>query len=114
MVCFSFFARSRSRLPKLVPLLAISPQFRTRVGRRPEPAARSRDSGSDDPNVLRLLALAAGRDVELDPLTLLEGAVPVALDVREVDKHVVAALASDEAVALLIVEPLHGASSHFV
>ena len=44
----------------------------------------------DGADVLRLFALPTGGDVELDLLTLFEGAVAAALDRREVDEHVVA------------------------
>ena len=44
-------------------------------------------------------------------LALVEGLVAVALDVGEVDEHVVALLAGDEAEALLGVEELHGTCS---
>ena len=67
-------------------------------------------SGSDDPDVLRFLALAAGSDVELDVLALFERLVAGALDVGEVDENVSALFPGDESVALLGVEELHGAS----
>src|SRR5215211_804778 len=73
------------------------------LGRGP---GRARSDGS---NVGRLLALRAVDDVELDGLALREGLVPLALDRREVDEHVVLALARDEPEALLVAEPLHGA-----
>src|SRR5215204_3433933 len=63
-------------------------------------------------DVLRFLALLARADVELDPLTFLEGAVAVLLDCRVVDEDVVAVFALDEAVALLGVEPLHSSCRH--
>src|SRR4051812_48011547 len=66
---------------------------------------------SDDADVLRLFALAAGADVELDGLAFLEGAVAGALDRREVHEHVGPVLTGDEAVALLRVEPFHTACS---
>src|SRR5262245_40843784 len=65
-----------------------------------------RSETSDGPDVLRFLALAAGRDVELDALALVEAAVPVTLDRRVVHEDVVAPFDGDEAVALLGVEPL--------
>jgi len=46
----------------------------------------------DDSNVLGLFALPAGGDVELDALTLVEALVALALDVGEVDEHIVATL----------------------
>ena len=65
----------------------------------------------DDSNVLRFLALPAGSDVELDALTFVEALVALALDVGEVDEHIVALLTRDEAEALLGVEELHGTCS---
>ena len=69
---------------------------------------------SDRADVLRFLALSAGSDVELDALTLVERLVALALDVREVDEHIVALLPGDEAEALLCVEELHGACSQLI
>src|SRR5437764_15359358 len=69
------------------------------------------DSG-DDAYLLRLRALLALRDFELDALPVLERLVPVHLDRREVDEHVLPPVDRDEAVALLAVEPLHGALCH--
>src|SRR3954454_1076403 len=74
-----------------------------------QPAARS--ASSDEPDVLGLFALAAGREGELDALTLFEGLVTRTLDVRVVNEHIVAAVAGDEAEALLSVEELHSACS---
>ncbi len=48
---------------------------------------------SDDADVLRFFALAAGSDVELDALTLVEGLVAASLDVGEVDEDVITLLA---------------------
>src|SRR5437764_804353 len=76
--------------------------------------ARGRERGSDGSDVLGLFTLAAGRDVELDPLTLLEGAVARSLNRGEVNEDVVGAFTRDEAEALLCVEPLHGACCHCV
>src|SRR4051794_11039053 len=67
---------------------------------------------SERTDVLGFFALASGGDVEFDALTLGEALVAVTLDCGEVDEHVVATLTSDEAVALLAVEPLHGALCH--
>ena len=72
---------------------------------------RSGTVESDHPNVLCFFTFAAGGDVELDALALVEGLVAVALDVGEVDEHIVALLTGDEAEALLGVEELHGACS---
>jgi hypothetical protein len=48
---------------------------------------------ADDADVLRLFALPAGSDVELDTLPLIEGLVALALDVGEMDEDVVALFA---------------------
>src|SRR5215510_9100669 len=83
--------------------------WRWRQERR-ERRSRERERGaSGDADVLRLFTLPAGADVELDVLTFLQGAIPAALDRREVDEHIGSVLARDEAVALLRVEPFHGA-----
>ena len=42
-----------------------------------------------DADVLRLFTLTTGSGVELDALAILEGLVPIGLDRREVDEHVV-------------------------
>src|SRR5947209_7438716 len=63
--------------------------------------------GLDRLDVRRLLSLGSFHDVELYCLALAEGAVAFADDRREVDEHVVAVRASDEAVTLLVAEPLH-------
>src|SRR5690606_27348072 len=67
---------------------------------------------SHHPDVLRLVALAAGADLELDLLAGLERAIALALDVGVVDEDVVHPVARDEAVALLGVEELHRADCH--
>src|SRR4028118_1168974 len=59
-----------------------------------------------------LATLGAIDDLELDGLAVFEGLVAVGLDLRPVDEHVVLALDGDEAVALVSVEPLHGAAHH--
>ena len=71
-----------------------------------EPPARCRrldqePPGSDDPNVLRFLALSAGSDVELDPLAFLERPVTTALDVGVMYENVLTLLSGDESEALL-------------
>ena len=45
---------------------------------------------SDYANVLRFLTFAARGHIELNVLTLFEGLVAAALDVGEVDEHIVA------------------------
>src|SRR5689334_16544949 len=68
---------------------------------------------SERANLLRLRALLALGDLELDPLVLLQSAVPARLDGREVDEHVsTPAVDGDEAEALVCVEPLHGSLRH--
>jgi hypothetical protein len=65
---------------------------------------------SDEANVLGLLTLAARGDLELDSLTLRKRLVALGLDVRVMDKHVIAIFTADEAVPLVVVEELHSAS----
>jgi len=65
-------------------------------------------------DVRRLQALRALGHVELQRLTLGERLEAVALNRGEVDEHVLAAIRlGDETKALRLVEPLHGATSHF-
>src|SRR6476646_1608095 len=74
---------------------------------------RSSLSRSERADVLRLRALRALGDVELDLLVLVQRLVAVGLDGRVVHEDVVAAvLLRNEAETLLGVEPLHGALSH--
>src|SRR6187551_3042492 len=74
---------------------------------------RNVGSGSESPDVLRLGALGALGDVELNLLVLVEGLVALRLNRRVVHEDVVAAvLLRNEAETLLGVEPLHGALSH--
>src|SRR6266516_3650940 len=70
------------------------------------------DCESDGADVLGFLTLPARADVELDALAVLERLVPVALDLRVVDKDVLAFVTRDEPVTLLRVEELHSACSH--
>ncbi len=67
---------------------------------------------SDDPHLLGLRTLGALADLELHPLAVFEAAVPIHLDGGVVNEEVISAVYGDEAVALLGVEPLHGALSH--
>src|SRR3954453_5329889 len=68
---------------------------------------------SDRADVLRLQALRALSDLELDPLVLVQGAEALRLDRRVVHEHVgPAVLLGDEAEALLAVEPLNCSQSH--
>jgi hypothetical protein len=68
--------------------------------------------GLDHPDVLRLFAFAAGSDVELDALTVLERLVTVSGDIRKVNEDVIALLARDEPETLFRVEELHCALYH--
>src|ERR671934_2216809 len=65
--------------------------------------------GLDRLDVRRLQALVALHDLELDLLTLGQRLVAFPCNRREVDEDVFAAFALDEAVALLVREPLDGA-----
>src|ERR1700748_3526946 len=66
-------------------------------------------SGSaDGANAAGLQALVALRDLELHPLTLGKALVAIALDLREVHEDVLTTVLLDEAVALLVTEPLDG------
>ena len=66
----------------------------------------------DYDDLVGLRASVALRDLELDPLSLFEGAVAIRLDSREVDEDVLATVDGNEAVSLVRVEPLDGALSH--
>jgi RimJ/RimL family protein N-acetyltransferase len=69
--------------------------------------------GSDRADVLRLRALGALGEVELDLLVLVQGPEAVRRDRRVVHEHVgAAAVLGDEAEALFAVEPLHCSASH--
>src|SRR3954470_2311012 len=84
----------------------------TSCGTSPRSAPRSSFSNaSERPDVLRLFALAAGRNVELDLLAFMQRLVTIALNVGVVDEHVVATLAGNESEALLGIEELHGTCS---
>src|SRR6266540_963470 len=83
----------------------------------PAPMIRSRavrpGQWSDNANAVGLWALLPLGDLELDLLAFLEGPEARRLDGGVVDEDVGLALAlGDEAVALLSVEPLHGALCH--
>src|SRR6266516_4621200 len=72
----------------------------------------SSETSTDDAYAVSLGTLGALSDLELDALSLVQRAVAVRLDGRVVDENVLAAVHGDEAVALLVVEPLHGALCH--
>jgi len=61
--------------------------------------------GADDVGCLK--AFGALEQVELHGLTLIERAVPVLLDRREVHEHIFPRGALDESISLRPVEPLH-------
>ena len=67
---------------------------------------------SDDADVLRFLALAAGSSVELDALAIFEGLVPIGLDRGEVNEHILTRVTRDEAKTLFGVKELDGALLH--
>src|SRR3954469_18238259 len=90
-------------------------RVKDRSGPGPESgaAARARElSGVDDLDAVGLGTLRTLDDLELHPLVLVEGPIALGLDRRVVDEHVLAVVHGDEAVALLVVEPLHGALCH--
>src|SRR4029077_18990101 len=74
--------------------------------------ARATSGLRDHDHLVGLRAPVALRDLELDPLPLLEGAVAIRLDRREMDENVLATVDGDEAVSLVRVKPLDGALSH--
>src|SRR5437588_8661227 len=82
------------------------------TGSRQHPSGWRLRCASDHPNVLRFLTLLAGCDIELDALALVQGLIAVALNIREVDEHILALLTGDETVTLVGVEELHGALCH--
>src|SRR3990170_4576226 len=63
-------------------------------------------------DVRGLGTLGAARDVVGHLLSLIERLEALGLDGGEVDEHLGAVLAGDEAVPLLGLEPLHGSSGH--
>ena len=73
------------------------------------PFSHALPNGLDRLDVRSLLSLGTFHDVELYLLALGEGPVAVTDDRREVNEHVVPVGTSDEAVALLVAEPLHSA-----
>ena len=73
------------------------------------PFSGTTPNGLDGLDVRSLLSLGAFYDVELDLLALGQRPIAVADDRREVNEHVVPVGTSDEAVALLVAEPLHSA-----
>src|SRR6266508_61866 len=73
------------------------------------PFSRAVPTELDRLDVRSLLSLGTFHDVELDLLALGESPVAVTDDRREVNEHVVPVGTSDETVALLVAEPLHGA-----
>src|SRR5437773_800973 len=74
------------------------------------PRIRSNALGLDGANVRRLRPFRALGDLELDGLPLAERTVALTRDTGEVHEYVFAALLGDEAVALLVAEPLNGSA----
>src|SRR5690242_19888099 len=69
---------------------------------------------SDGPDLVGLRALGAPAGGVLDPLVFLEAAVAVSLDGGVVDEDIGSAVVGgDETIALVGVEPLHCALSHY-
>ena len=86
-------------------------QPREEIGPGPVPDERA----SGGANVLRLEALGAAGDVELDLLPFLQGAETISLDGSVVAEQILApAVLRDETEALRVVEPLHGTSCHLL
>src|SRR5213078_4702296 len=76
--------------------------------------ARELPYSADDADVPGLRALRALLDLVLDLRTLGQALEALAADRAEVNEDVVAAVClRDEAVALRVVEPLHGSACHF-
>src|SRR5688500_17260338 len=73
-------------------------------GPLPEPPVPYRGL-ADLCHVAGLRALRTVNDLELERLPLIERPAPAALDRREVDEHVGAAVTSDETVTLGVVDP---------
>ena len=65
------------------------------------PVSGCEQGSGDQANLLRLRALLALRDLELDALSVFKQLVAVHLDRGEVDEHVRASIDCDESVALL-------------
>jgi hypothetical protein len=63
-------------------------------------------------DVGRLLALRALRHLERNRLTFLQRLVALTLDGGEVHEHILTVRLGNEAVTLVVVEPLHGAFCH--
>src|SRR5207253_2693667 len=84
----------------------------SRTARTDRPGRWSGDRSGDDADRVGLGALRSLHHLELDALVLIEGLVAVGLDGRVVDEHVLATVLGDEAVALLVVEPLHDTLCH--
>src|ERR671914_2710842 len=86
---------------------------RTRL--RPPFGGRSRHMltlGLHGPHIGGLLTLRTLGHLELDGLTLFQGLVALYLDGGEMYEHILTVRLGDEAVALVVVEPLHRALSH--
>src|SRR4051812_44080431 len=104
--CQLVFSTHPCRVQERHPLTAAAPD------RGPGPLWKPRGSGRDDGDAVGLRPLGALDDLELDLLVLVQGLVALRLDRRVVDEDVFAAVHGDEAVALLVVEPLHDTACH--
>jgi hypothetical protein len=67
---------------------------------------------TDQGHVRRAGPLGALRDLELDLVTLVEGAIALGLDLGVVDENVRTTLMREETETLGLVEPLDGALNH--
>ena len=76
------------------------------------PGGFTEGARSERAYVLRLVALLAPTDVELDPLAFLQGLVPLTLNRGEVDEHIISLFPRDEPVTLVRVEELDRTLCH--
>jgi len=79
-------------------------QKKRREAEAPRPLS---ENGLERLNVGSLQTLRSAHNLEFNGLSLVEGAVPVALDGGEMDENVLAALALDETKSFAGVKPLH-------
>jgi len=87
-------------------LLLFSP-IRQPTARRSRPVDGGADGLSRRGHIGGLQALRSLRDFELNASSFIERPIPVALDGAEMDEHVFAALALDEAKTFGCIKPLH-------
>ena len=69
-------------------------------------------SRSDPDDVRRLEPFGAFEQVELHGFAFIQCAVSILLNRREMDEHIFASGALDEAIPLCSVKPLHSSSAH--